>query len=351
MMKTSNPMPSSNNWLLPYRGNWNLPWVIQRYLRTSVSGLTVNKLVDATLAMIEMRLGKTRIKSKPCILRIEPTNLCNLRCPRCSCGIATDPRKKGYIAIDDYKLVLEQNRRNATIVRLDGNGEPTLHPEIFELIRIAKSYGYSVSMSTNFNPDCCNDVEKFIDSGLDRLIVPVDGDTQSTYEKYRVGGNLALVEKRLTDLLAARKKRRVKHPFTEVQFLDWGYNHNDIPQLKRKVRHWEVDKLEIVSPDWASTNAHANPLKPCRCFWLWGVLTVDWALNYRSCTNAWTLPWPRINLKDIPSHEFWNHSLMVQARQYNVNKSAEAIAFDKGCHCNSCSDMLVVNRPPEYVCE
>ena len=58
--------------------------------------------------------------------------------------------------MDDYKLVLEQNRKNAILVRLDGNGEPMLHPEIFEMLRMAKSYGYFVSMSINFNTNCCD---------------------------------------------------------------------------------------------------------------------------------------------------------------------------------------------------
>lgn len=253
--------------------------------------------------------------------------------------------------MDDYKLVLKQNQRNAIIVRLDGNGEPTLHHKIFEMIKMAKSCGYAVSMSTNFNTDRCAETEKFINSGLDRLIVAIDGSTQDSYERYRVGGNLALVEKRLVDLLYIRKQRGSGKPFIEVQFLDWGYNHDDIPDMRRKVRMWGADKFEVIVPDWAVTNVQADPNRPRRCFWLWGVLTVDCALKYHSCTNAWTLPWPRLNLKNIPSHEFWNSDLMIEARKYNVDKSSDVIASDTGCHCNNCSDMLMVDRPPEYVCE
>lgn len=351
MHKLRNLTPSLHEILIPYAGNWDLIWVIKRYLGTLKSTITLKKLINAALSMAEMKLGKTRVKSKPYVLRIEPTNVCNLQCPRCSCGINTDPREKGYMALDDYRLILEQNQKNGMIVRLDGNGEPTIHPLIFEMIQIAKSYGYSVSMSANFNTSLCDKVDKFIDSGLDRLIVPIDGSTQETYEKYRVGGNLALVEERLTRLFDARKRRKKNHPFIEVQFLDWNYNHGDIPEIRSKVRQWKADRLEVISPDWAVTNAHANPNKPRRCFWLWAVLTVDWKLDYHSCTNAWTLPWPRLNLRDVPSHEFWNHDLMIEARHYNIDKTPESVVSDKGCHCNNCSDMLVVDRPPNYVCE
>lgn len=334
-----------------FAGNWHLSWVIQRYLKTSKAGLTPRKCANAALAMLEMRTRRTYVRSKPVVLRIEPTNFCNLRCPRCSCGINADPRKKGYMNLNDYRLILEENKRNAIIVRLDGNGEPTLHPSIFEMIRMAKSYGYAVSLSANFNTQCCADVQQFIDSGLDRLIVPIDGITQESYQKYRVGGNLAFVEDCLARLLSVRKQRQITRPFIEIQFLDWDYNHNEIPELQSKVRRWEADKLQVIRPDWATENARANPKAPKRCFWLWMVLTVDWQLNYRSCTNAWTLPWPKLNLKQVPSHKFWNHDSMIAARQYNIDRSSDLIANDKDCNCSNCSDMLVVDRPPGYVCQ
>lgn len=340
-----------NGKLFPYMGNWHLPWIIQRYFGTSITRLTPYKLANVILSLVEMKSGQTRIHSHPFVLRIEPTNLCNLHCPRCSCGINTDPRKKGYMMLDDYQLILEMCKKEAFIVRLDGNGEPTLHSKIFEMIRLAKQYGYAVSMSTNFNTERSAEVEAFIHSGLDRLVVAFDGSTQASYEKYRVGGNLELVEQRLVELLNARQRYNTKRPFIEVQFLDWGYNHADIPAVRYKVREWGADKFEVINPDWAVNNARANPRRPRRCFWLWGVLTVDWALNYHSCTNAWTLPWPGLNMRDMPPRTFWNHDCMIEARKYNVNKDSAMVALDPGCHCNACSDMLVVNRPPGYVCE
>ncbi len=334
-----------------FKGNWNFYWVIHRYLRTAKCAISSKRLINALYALIEMKTGKTYVRSRPSVLRIEPTNLCNLRCPRCSCGIGSDPREKGYMNLEDYRLVLEENKKNAMIVRLDGNGESMLHPEIFEMITIAKSYNYAVSLSTNFTTDLCGELDKFIDSGLDRLIIAVDGSTQDIYERYRVGGNLKIVEDRVVSLLNMRKRFKKKKPFVEIQFLDWGYNHNDIPAIRQKVHKWGADKLEIINPDWAVSNVRADPNNPKRCFWLWFVLTVDWKLNYHSCTNAWTFPWPRMNFKDVPMEKFWNNELMIEARKYNIDKSSTSISNNNECHCNNCSDMLVVDRPPGYVCE
>lgn len=340
---------------IPYTGNWNLPWVIQRYWRTSISGVTTNKLANATLALIEMNLGKTYVKSKPFVLRIEPTNVCNLHCPFCVCGAKKDFRRKGFMTLDDYRHIFEENKEMAVLVRLDGMGEPTLHDKIFDMIKIAKSYNCAVSMSTNFNTDRCAEVEGFIDSRLDRLVVPIDGSTQKGYEKYRVGGNLALVEERLVALIDARKRCGSSKPFIEVQFIDFGYNHDEIPEMRRLIRQWNADKFVVISPELTTQTAtqrgKVNPQKPQRCYWLWTVLTVDWNLAYHACTNAWSLPWPRLSLRDVPLDKFWNHQLMREARQYNLDKSSKTIANDSGCKCSRCVDMLCEGLKGHYWCE
>jgi hypothetical protein len=316
-----------------------------------MNAFTPGRLANAGLALAEMQCGRTRVRSRPVVLRVEPTNVCNLHCPRCSCGINTDPRPKGMMAPEDFRLLLEENAGSATLLRLDGNGEPTLHPRIFEMIALAKSFGYAVSMSTNMNTRQSFDAAAHVESGLDRLVIALDGTTQETHQQYRVGGSLAQAEEGLQALLTERRRRGLRRPLVEVQFLDWGYNHREIPLMQQKVRQWGADKLQVISPDWAVMNARADSRKPRRCFWLWFVLTVDWAMNYRSCTNAWTFPWPRLNLKEVSTRQFWNHEKMVAARQYNIDKSAAVIGLDAGCNCNNCCDMLVVNRPPAYICQ
>jgi len=228
-LKRKSPGHSLKEPTLSFRGNWCLRWVIQRYWQSSRSTASFKKLANAALALAEMTCGQTRVRSRPSVLRIEPTNVCNLHCPRCSCGIGQDPRQKGYMTLADYNRVLEENREYVWFVRLDGNGEPTLHPQIFEMIALAKSHGYSVSMSTNFCIRQCADVHAFLQCGLNRLVVAIDGNTQESYARYRVGGELPLVKERLAALLAARGRRA--YPLIEVQFLDWGYNHEEIPKV------------------------------------------------------------------------------------------------------------------------
>lgn len=355
MVKLKDRIPSHHEMLVPYGGNWGLYWVASRYLRTIRSGVTIRKLVNAAVALKEMGFGKIHVKSKPFVLRIEPTNICNLRCPFCVCGAKRDPRPKGFMSMDDYNQILEKNKKTAMLVRLDGMGEPTLHKRIFEMIKMAKSYGYSVSMSTNLNTDISANVKRFLGSGIDRLIICIDGTTQASYEKYRVGGDLALVQERLISLIKARKNYTGKGPFIEVQFIDLGYNHDEIPAMRHLVRQWGADKLQVISPELSTQKAtregRVNPSKPRKCYWLWSVLTVGWDLDYHACTNSWSLPWPRLNMQEVPPDEFWNHRLMLEARQYNIDKSSKCIASDSGCKCSRCVDMLCEELSGHYWCE
>lgn len=350
-MQTTDARLSLRERLVPYRGTWNLAWVAERYLRCALGSLTIGKALNAVQAMAEMKLGRRRVGSRPFVLRIEPCNVCNLRCPQCACGAQTDPRPKGFMALEDFQRVLDENRGAAMLLRLDGMGEPSLHPKLLDMIRMAKSYGLSVSISSNLCTPAWDDPMPWLECGLDRLVVPIDGTSQESFGRYRIRGDYHKVVERLQRLTKARIASRARRLRVVVQFIDFGYNHDEIPRMRQLVREWRADRFELVSPQDAMRCTRVDPLRPHRCFWLWSVLTVDWNLNYHACTNSWSLPWPRLNLRDIPSAEFWNHRLMQEARQYNLDRSSAVIANDPGCKCHRCVDMLSAPLVGDYLCE
>ena len=337
--------------LFPYGGAWHVPWTIQRYFRSTMTAFRPRRLSNATRALAEMKLKRTRLSSRPFVLRVEPCNVCNLRCPLCACGTATDPRPKGFMALGDFEYVLDQNRRAGMILRLDGMGESTLHPDFFDMVRMAKARGLAVTVHSNFNTPASSQAGEFIESGLDRLVVDIEGTTQETYQTYRVGGDYDRVVSNLRALVDLRKKLRRSRPIIEVQFIDFGWNHNEIPRLRALTREWGANRFTVCAPDPVGRKATFNPDKPRRCFWLWTTLTVGWALDYHSCANAWSLPWPHLNMRDVPPAEYWNHPLMQNAREYNLNKSADTIAEDTGCKCNRCYEMLAIPLAGPYSCE
>jgi pyruvate-formate lyase-activating enzyme len=338
--------------IFPFRGTWDFPWIVQRYLRSSISGFNTGKFRNAARAYLEMRSGRTQVNSKPAVLRIEPCNVCTLQCPNCACGAKVDRRQKGFLSIEDLKFVLEQTEDSVVVVRLDGMGEPTMHPHIFDMVRSIKSRKMSVTMSTNMQPPNCDKTEDFIRSGLDRLVVAVDGATQEIYGQYRIGGDLQTVAERVVELIKLKRSLKAKYPLVEIQFLDLEHNRFQLGEVRALARRWGVDKFTVTGADPTSKAARkALPANPKRCFWLWFVVTVGWNLDYRSCTNAWSLAWPDMNMRDVIVREYWNHPQLREARKFNITRTSDFISGHSGCKCNRCFEMLVVPMEGDYFCE
>ena len=90
-----------------FRGNWNTLWVAGRYGYEFLTGVTTRKLANATLAMAEMQLARPRPRSFPFVVRLEPTGVCDLRCPRCATGLGIDPRPKGFLSLESLDRVID----------------------------------------------------------------------------------------------------------------------------------------------------------------------------------------------------------------------------------------------------
>jgi uncharacterized Fe-S cluster-containing radical SAM superfamily enzyme len=81
-------------------------------------------------------------------------------------------------------ILIGMVRHSVVLVRLDGNGEPLLHPPICEVIERFKAAGMGVVMSSHFNTAPREGMDRLVCSGLDRRIVAVDGATEEVYERY-----------------------------------------------------------------------------------------------------------------------------------------------------------------------
>ena len=74
---------------------------------------------------------------------------CNFRCPFCqNAGLVLRPDEEPVIPEDDVLAFLKKRRRVLDGVCITG-GEPTLEPELPELIRSIKELGYLVKLDTN----------------------------------------------------------------------------------------------------------------------------------------------------------------------------------------------------------
>ena len=162
-----------------------------------ISKLTWKRTSNMAKVYASYFISKWRKKSQhwglPFSMAIEPTTSCNLRCPECPSGLRSFTRPTGMLEEKQFKKIIDEVHKKLLYLTFYFQGEPYLNPQFFELIKYASQKNIYTATSTNAHYLSPENAIKTIDSGLDRLIISIDGTTQDVYEQYRIGGSLQKV--------------------------------------------------------------------------------------------------------------------------------------------------------------
>ena len=184
----------------------------------------------------------------PPILQIEPSNICNLHCLTCATGAGLMTRPAALMPFDMYRRVIDQVKDHVYLIAFWSWGEPFINKDAFRMIRYAKEKGILVHTSTNGHYlNTREQARKIIDSGLDSLIVAVDGLDQQTYEKYRQGGKLQSVIDAIENLVTERASLGVSHPRITLRFIVMKHNEHQVDQVKKFAQDLGVDVITFRS--------------------------------------------------------------------------------------------------------
>lgn len=181
----------------------------------------------------------------PIAFSVEPTTSCNLRCPQCPSGLRSFTRETGSLELETYKTIIDQLYRTSGYITLYFQGEPYLNKNFNAIVNYAyqkKMYTATSSNAHYFNKE---NAESVIKSGLDRLIISIDGIDQETYSKYRIGGSIDKVIKGTQALVEAKKNLKSKTPHIIWQFIVFRHNEHQIDDIKKMAAEVDVDELSI----------------------------------------------------------------------------------------------------------
>jgi len=201
------------------------------------------------------------VKGLPFSLSIEPTTACNLGCPECPSGLKQFTRPTGKLDAGFHERMLSQVRKTVFYINYYFQGEPFLHPQFLALIKAAKKNKIYTSTSTNAHFINEKTAKKIVESGLDRLIISIDGLTQETYENYRIHGTLSKVIEGSKQMLKAKKELNSKTPHLIFQFLAVKPNEHEIPQVFQLGKEMGIDEVRIKSAQLYDFK-NGNPLMP-----------------------------------------------------------------------------------------
>ncbi len=197
----------------------------------------------------------------PFSLSIEPTTACNLGCPECPSGLKQFSRPTGKLSHELHNKILDEVSKSVFYINYYFQGEPFLHPDFLQLIRDAKKRKMYTATSTNGHFIDQKKAEEVVQSGLDRLIISLDGLTQKSYEQYRINGKLDTVLEATKYIVEAKEKLKSKTPHLIFQFLAVSANEQDIPNLFSKAKELKVDEVRIKTAQFYEFE-NGNALMP-----------------------------------------------------------------------------------------
>ncbi len=205
-------------------------------------------LIQLRLSFLLARYAKLNVPwGSPFAISIEPTTSCNLRCPQCPSGLRSFSRATGMIDPETNRLIIDQLGASLAYITYYFQGEPLLHPHFSEMVAYASRKRIFTQTSTNAHHLNVVNCEKLIKSGLSSLIISIDGASQATYEKYRIGGSLDKVILGTRTLVESKKTLKSQYPKVIWQFIVFNHNKNEIEEVKKLALEVGVDEIQIKS--------------------------------------------------------------------------------------------------------
>jgi radical SAM protein with 4Fe4S-binding SPASM domain len=293
----------------------------------------------------------------PLSVSIEPTNLCNLHCPECPGGSQLLKRERGFIEPDTFKKIIDQLSPDLWWLTFYFQGEPYLHPGFHEMVSYAKSKNIYVSTSTNGHFLTEINAILTVKSGIDRLIISLDGTDQEAYSFYRKGGSFEKVLQGISEIVKQKKSLKSGKPYIVIQFLVLKTNQHQIRKIKQLGVELGVNKVELKTAQFYDFEK-GNPLMTDidrysrykrfisgtgntpifkiknrlarHCFRMWSSGVITWDGWVVPCCYDKDAGYRMGNLNDQSFHEIWNSQKYHEFRKKIIHSRHE-IDICKNC--------------------
>jgi radical SAM protein with 4Fe4S-binding SPASM domain len=238
-------------------------------------------------------------------------------------------------------------------------GEPYLNPAFLDMVKYASSKKIYTATSTNAHYLTEEAARKTVESGLDRLIISIDGTTQDVYQQYRVGGKLDKVLEGTRNIVHWKKKLKSKTPFIFFQFLVVKPNEHQVEDIKRLAKEMGVDEVRFKTAQVYEYETDPNQLIPTtdkysrykkekdgtyrsknklanHCWKLWHANVITWDGLVVPCCFDKDAMHQLGNLKNESFRNIWNNDNYKQFRS-ELMKSRKKIDI-----CANCSEGVSV---------
>jgi len=214
--------------------------------------LSIIKVVNFLKLILSYLVSSIRLHNilniYPFFISVEVTDFCNLHCPECPVGIGSISKKdKSSFDFPLFRELIDELKPKLQHVILYFQGEPFLNKQLIELIQYTHDAGIYTSTSTNGQFLNRNNAQEIVLSGLDKIIISIDGSNQQVYETYRVGGSLQKALDGIQLLVDWKKTLKSVTPLIEIQFLVLKTNEHQMNEMRQLSKSLGADRLTFKS--------------------------------------------------------------------------------------------------------
>lgn len=183
----------------------------------------------------------------PFKLEMEHTTNCDKKCIFCEHTYWDE--KPQVIRLDEFKRTIDQFP-GLRWMNITGEGSGFLNPDFMKMIEHARSRNISVNFVDEMEFIDEEKARKLIELGVNCIWVSMDGATQETYEKVKVGCDFLKVIGNIKKLTQLKKEYNSPFPTLCFRFIASTINYHEIPMMPKLLHEMdcmgEGSKLEFV---------------------------------------------------------------------------------------------------------
>src|SRR3990172_6143838 len=203
---------------------------------------------NLAMAIESYYADEVTVRHFPVVGYIEPTTVCNLRCPSCPTGLNASVRERSLLSYNRFCSLIDEWGPYLFSLYMYNWGEPFLNKKFIEMVKYASKCDIDVHTSSNLNVDLRRgDALRIVESGLSSLKVGIDGITQATYEKYRRRGLLDKVVANVRMISEAKKALGMLTPVLKTFFHVFEHNEHELPYVIEFLRDIGIENAGFSS--------------------------------------------------------------------------------------------------------
>lgn len=297
-----------------------------------------------------------RLKAEfPSQIIVDATEICNLACIHCPhpefkksaqyTGRHLDPALHNKM-VDEVR---DHGRGCTQYLRYTSNGEPLVHPQIYDMLDYAvRCSGVFVTLTTNGTILNEKRVEKLLASGLHLIDVSIDAFTSETYAKVRVNGKLEVTRGNVLRLLEIKRRAKastrvivsfVEQPLNtdEAQPFEAYWKDQGADYVVMRRLHSAAGGVEAIAATMHAAQA-GEPRHPCLYPWERILLNARGELAF--CPQDWVHGSVIADYHRTTIHEVWRSEAYQKLREAHLKNSFAHHQF-----CGRCPDWRQTRWP------